>query len=150
MNQGISITGTTTLVSIAEAYLGHSEMCENAPEQEMLWLIVREAMAVLVGDPSLEIEIYAQCPIRDSRIPPDAQYRADVLVRVGRHELAFELDGKEFHGTQAAFAHDRKRDRDLAALGIETYRFTALEVMQQRERVGREIGQILGRTALRL
>lgn len=61
------------------------------------------------------------------------QYRVDFLVVVhdkgGTRRLAVECDGHDYHEkTKEQAARDKKRDRDILALGIPTMRFTGSEI----------------------
>lgn len=137
MSDGILIGRNSTLAAIADAWLGHSERCESALEDALLNILVREAVLLQIADPGAEIEIWPQVSI------PGLPYRLDFLVRVGRQEIAFELDGLAYHGDQAAFARDRRRDRAFAARRIPTHRFTALEIQKQPDLVRRDVAALL-------
>ncbi|WP_311765621.1 endonuclease domain-containing protein [Peribacillus frigoritolerans] len=56
----------------------------------------------------------AQYPIR--------RYRIDVALP--EYRLAIECDGKDFHSSKKAKAHDRKRDAYLKSIGWKTLRFS--------------------------
>lgn len=137
MTEGIVIARSSALAAIAEAWIGFSELCESAVEDALLTIVVREAVLLQIMDPGPDITICPQASI--AGLP----YRLDLLIRVGRQQLAFEVDGLAYHGDQAAFAHDRRRDRALAARRIPTHRFTALEVQKQPEIVARDVRALL-------
>src|SRR5205823_6718794 len=94
----------------------------------------------LAGGPGTPITITPQANV--------LSYRVDLLVDVGTVALAFEADGFAYHTDQAAFARDRRRDRDLAGEGIETYRFTAAG-LAALAMLRAEVRRILWRTLLR-
>ena len=41
-----------------------------------------------------------------------------------REHFVLEVDGFRFHSTRRAFEHDRRKDADLRAAGVETMRVT--------------------------
>jgi hypothetical protein len=49
--------------------------------------------------------------------------------------LVIETDGREHHGTRAAFERDRARDQALAAAGWTVLRFTYRQVLEEPARV---------------
>ena len=51
-------------------------------------------------------------------------YRLDYEIAGGRHLIAVELDGFEFHGNRFAFSYDRMRQNDLLATGRVVVRFS--------------------------
>ncbi|WP_350302603.1 endonuclease domain-containing protein [Peribacillus frigoritolerans] len=53
---------------------------------------------------------------------PIRRYRIDVAFP--EYRLAIECDGKEFHSSKKAKAHDRKRDAYLRSIGWKTLRFS--------------------------
>lgn len=57
--------------------------------------------------------------------------------------LAIELDGYAFHGSHAAFVHDRARDRALAARGWTVLRFTWEDIHKYRDRTLSEVLRVL-------
>lgn len=74
-------------------------------------------------------------------LPDGGGYEADFLWAAER--LIVEVDGRAHHATARAFAHDRKRDRRLAAIGFETRRFAAAELQGAPGRVAAEIAGFL-------
>lgn len=57
--------------------------------------------------------------------------------------LIVETDGWETHGTRAAFAGDRQRDRRLAREGWLVLRFTWHEIEHEPDRVIAELGSVM-------
>lgn len=56
-------------------------------------------------------------------------YRADFVVERNGHSVVVEVDGHDYHErTKEQAAHDRKRDRRMAAQGHTVMRFTGSEV----------------------
>jgi very-short-patch-repair endonuclease len=106
-------------------------------ERELFVCLLFAALQLLIAVPRHVITITPQADVAE------LGYRLDFLVETGNHRCAVEVDGLAFHGSQQAFARDRKRDRDLAGIGIETYRFTAVEVTQHAESVRRELFNVL-------
>lgn len=102
----------------------------SPPERHMVYLAVEAAVSiVMLDDEWLTFYLTPQAEVEG--LP----YRIDLLIEAvycgderSRRRLAFECDGLEYHGDQKAFARDRKRDRDLAAIGLDTIRFTAKEI----------------------
>lgn len=64
--------------------------------------------------------------------------------------LFLEADGYEYHGTRAAFEHDRDRDTDLAMLGWQGHRFSASFLMNQPEAAAHRIAVIIEQRARQL
>lgn len=66
------------------------------------------------------------------RVQPQAhiaQFRVDFLLSLERKLLIVEIDGWQFHDrNQDQAIRDRKRDRQLSALGFSTFRFAGSEV----------------------
>jgi very-short-patch-repair endonuclease len=58
-------------------------------------------------------------------------YELDFLWREER--LAVEVDGFAFHGDRSAFEADRRRDADLAAIGIQVIRVTWRQIGDEPE-----------------
>jgi very-short-patch-repair endonuclease len=66
--------------------------------------------------------------------------RVDLLVEGW---LVVELDGRDYHFDERAFAEDRRRDRKLAALGYTVLRFTYDDVVRHSERVLEDVLAVL-------
>ena len=91
---------------------------------------------------------------RDDPRPRD-RGRRDVLTALAGHEidffwpdhrLAVEIDGRAHHSGTRAFHADRRRDRALLAVGIETARLTWDDLRESASLAG-ELRRILsGRT----
>ena len=70
--------------------------------------------------------------------------------RVGRIDLGvgvrhgIEVDGYETHSSRDAFAEDRRRDREMAAQGKWSLRFTYWDVMKDPRAFGLEVARIIG------
>jgi very-short-patch-repair endonuclease len=73
--------------------------------------------------------------VRAARLP-----RAEVNVRVGRHEVDFlwrdarlvvEVDGFAYHSSRAAFERDRLRDAELQAAGFRVMRVTWRQISDE-------------------
>ena len=80
-----------------------------------------------------------RAPWEAMRIYPQktiGKYRVDFLVdfEFNRHEkIIVECDGHAFHEkTKEQAQHDKKRDRELQALGYRVYRFTGSEIWKTR------------------
>jgi very-short-patch-repair endonuclease len=59
--------------------------------------------------------------------------------------LAVELDSWEHHRTHRSFESDRRRQEDLAMVGIESIRVTGTRLRHEPDRVARRIGELLDR-----
>jgi very-short-patch-repair endonuclease len=86
---------------------------------------------------------------------PEAWFRLETLVGIGRYEadillteihapdrvkLVVECDGHQFHErTKEQAAHDKRRDRELMALGFHVLRFTGSEVWFGAADAAREV-----------
>jgi hypothetical protein len=57
--------------------------------------------------------------------------------------LIVELDGRESHGTSAAFESDRARDRELTACGWRVIRVTWRQLREEREELARDLRSAL-------
>jgi hypothetical protein len=89
----------------------------------------------------------------DARGLPRPAFNAPLFLR-GRHfvidclwrerRLAVELDGRESHGTAAAFESDRERDRILQAEGWRTARITWRQLRGDPEALAADLRRLLG------
>ena len=78
----------------------------------------------------------------------------EAQVQVGKYRLDFahnqtkvaiELDGYTYHGRDAAFKHDRERDRWLSSQGWTVLRFHGDEVRENGSKIIREVRQIISK-----
>jgi hypothetical protein len=69
-------------------------------------------------------------------------YEADFLWRAPR--LIVELDGRETHGTRAAFERDRERDRILQVDGWRVIRITWRQLHDDPVAVAADLARLLG------
>ena len=60
-------------------------------------------------------------------------YEVDLVWREAR--LIAEIDGYAFHSSRRSFERDRRKDRDLQALGYTVLRFTWRELTAEPEAV---------------
>lgn len=65
------------------------------------------------------------------------------------HGLAVEIDGRRFHATARAFAHDRRKDRDLFSHGIVVLRYPRRDLVRRALAVAAEVAAGLVRAAAR-
>ena len=75
-------------------------------------------------------------------------FRIDLLVAIQangvRSSLAVECDGHDFHErTKAQAAHDKSRDRALAAAGCTVLRFTGSEIWRDATACADEVQRVL-------
>jgi very-short-patch-repair endonuclease len=119
--------GRATLASVLAMYSG-STITRSDAEEEMLALLDD------AGLPRPRVNAWIA-------IPEGGGYEADFLW--SRQRLIVEVDSRTHHATLQAFAHDRERDRRLAALGFETRRFAAAELRRSPRRVVAEIAGFL-------
>jgi len=116
------------------------ECAESTPEGELGLRLATGILHALCVAPSIgTVELLPQYQ------PAGLPYRLDYLMVAGEKRIAFECDGLAYHGSQEAFARDRKRDRDLADAGIETYRFTAAEISASPVMVQRQAYEVIMR-----
>lgn len=137
----IVISASTTVAELHAAWFQAQRQSESVAERELLVCLLFAALQLLIAVAKYEIRITPQAAM------PELGYRLDFLLEVNGKRFAIEADGLAFHGSQVAFARDRKRDRDLAGIGIETYRFTANEVMREAEAVRRNLFDVLAAAA---
>lgn len=130
----LTIDSDTPLRAIGLAYFECQDALESKPEHELFHLLAMRALQVVMSIPPARIQLEPQRPL--------LQYRIDILGTFGTRQIAFEADGLAYHADQTAFARDRKRDRDLAAAGIETYRWTANEIFHHDREVSAELWRI--------
>lgn len=69
------------------------------------------------------------------------EFEVDFLWEARR--LIVECDGRDTHGTSAAFERDRARDAWLTAGGYRVVRFTWRRVVHRPEEVARLLGRLL-------
>jgi len=71
-------------------------------------------------------------------------------TRVGRVDMTvgarhvIEIDGFAFHSSRAAFREDRRRDREIAADGDWSLRFTYADVTEDPRKFAKEVARIIG------
>ncbi len=65
----------------------------------------------------------------------DAMWRAE--------RIAVELDSRGFHDTAAAFESDRRRDRQLTALGWRPVRVTWKQLLHERRELAADLRRML-------
>jgi very-short-patch-repair endonuclease len=56
--------------------------------------------------------------------------------------LAVEVDGRAFHATRRSFEEDRRRDRELAALGVQVARVTWSDLTRDAARLAEQLEAI--------
>ena len=103
-----------------------------------------------IGSPD-ELVIYPQAKVGEYRV----DFRVKYIEYQGLHkttgghyvkELIIECDGHEFHErTKEQAQKDKKRDRDLSALGYTVLRFTGSEIWVDPFKCAEEILQFLQR-----
>jgi very-short-patch-repair endonuclease len=71
-------------------------------------------------------------------------YEVDAVWRAAR--LVVELDGRDTHGTAAAFETDRERDRHLVAAGWRPIRVTSRQMSDTRDRLIADLRGLIGFT----
>ena len=70
----------------------------------------------------------------------------DLLVE---RRVAVEADGYTFHSDRAAFAEDRRRDREALAAGLVPLRFTFRDSVQHTDRAAMEVQEAVRRSVAR-
>jgi hypothetical protein len=71
-------------------------------------------------------------------------YEVDAVWRPAR--LVVELDGRDTHGTAAAFETDRERDRRLVAAGWRPIRVTSRQMSNTRDQLIADLTRLIGFT----
>jgi very-short-patch-repair endonuclease len=85
--------------------------------------------------------------LRKARLPePETNARVgtwevDALWR--KAKLVVEIDGYTVHSTRRSFERDRRKDRDLQALGYTVLRFTWRELTDEPEAIVAAISRAL-------
>jgi very-short-patch-repair endonuclease len=85
--------------------------------------------------------------VRKARLPrpevnhPIAGKRRDFVWPA--HRLVVEVDGYQYHSTREAMRNDRRRDRELIALGYRPARFTFEDVAFEADHVANELTTLL-------
>ncbi len=103
---------------------------ESPLEDELLALI----LAAGLPEPECQVNLVGLSGRR---------YRADFFYRVAG--LALEADGRTAHERAIAFEDDRDRDTDLAAVLVQTMRFTRVQVRTTADAVAARIDAYLRR-----
>jgi very-short-patch-repair endonuclease len=131
---------TDTLGRLGTAIVRYQPPSDSMPERRFKWLLFAALMRVgMFLEDDIEFIVYGEHQM--------ATYRLDYAVACRERVVGFEVDGLAYHGDQKAFARDRKRDRDLALQGVETYRYTANEIAYQWPAIQEELESILQRLA---
>lgn len=126
----------TTLAELGSAAVAYQPPSGSPPERRFKYLLFAAlARAGMLFEPGFEITLHGEYEV--------GSYRLDYALESGGKIVGFEVDGLAYHGDQAAFARDRKRDRSLALGGIETFRYTANEVTYQWPAIQRELETII-------
>ena len=85
--------------------------------------------------------------IRTARLPDAEGQRArgqlGSRLALASAKLVVEIDGYTFHSTRRSFERDRRKDRDLQALGYTVLRFTWRELTDEPEAVVAAISRAL-------
>jgi very-short-patch-repair endonuclease len=86
-----------------------------------------------------DAEILMLTLIRKARLPePESNVKLagyEVDLRWRDHNLVVEFDSYTFHSSRQAFERDRRKDRELQALGYRVLRFTWRGLTKEREAV---------------
>lgn len=84
----------------------------------------KAAIPILAEDPYSPIILTLQAAVKGERV------RLDSLAwrEVDGPLVALEVDGFKHHGSEERFSGDRKRDRKMGLLGIETLRYSGTEI----------------------
>jgi len=134
----LRISNDRTLRELGGAILRYQPPSGSLPERRFKWLLAAALMHVgMFLKDGVVLLVFGEHEL------PGLPYRLDYAVEFGGEVIGFEIDGLAFHGDQGAFARDRKRDRDLALGGVETYRYTANEITYQWPAVQDELRDIL-------
>ena len=129
----------------AQAWAAQEALCESPIEAQMMWALAFTGMVngeVSMPDhgwwfyrgPGFVGHVYPQHAIKAA----GSLYRLDFLIMVARDlesgpfgDIAVECDGHDFHErTKEQAKRDRKRDRDLQAMGLRVLRFTGSEIFR--------------------
>lgn len=142
MSQAHLFHAAMTLREYVQAGIKLRELTESPAEREMLDVLLRivQTFVYLQSNSKGEhliLEIEAQAELLGGK------YRADWLIKLGTTAFVLEIDGFAYHADQAAFQRDRQRDRDMAAFGFKTVRFTAKELLAHPNQVETELLLVL-------
>jgi very-short-patch-repair endonuclease len=119
----VIVAGYVPLADIAEMRLECLRRLESPAELHLLNELISASVQLVCWLSCSSVEIEPQHEVAQ------LGYRLDFLVSVGGRRIAVEADGFAYHSSQEAFQRDRERDRGLLAMGIQTFRFTAREIM---------------------
>lgn len=114
---------------------------DSEPEKILLIELVKKYRLFYEGEGafsgSLQLDVQAVI----------GRYRVDFLFN--KH-FALEVDGKAYHANSDSFYKDKKRDQQLEILGYRVIRFTASQIMYEKETVSKYIeGVILNKVLIR-
>jgi very-short-patch-repair endonuclease len=139
--------------ALNEAHIHHRVSTRSLTEQFSRYPTHRGRAALeraMRTDPKLtrsKAERLMLALVRAARLPePETNVRigpweADLLWR-DRH-LVVEFDSYAFHSSRGSFERDRRKDRELQALGYTVLRFTWRELTEEREAVVAAISRAL-------
>lgn len=118
-------------------------LCEGPVDSPIERLFLAAFSSVRQVDP-LSWTIQAQVPV--------GQYRVDFMVSfsVGgvTERVVVECDGHDFHEkTREQAERDKRRDRDIAAFGFQTLRFTGRELFRDPFECADEVADLLSEKA---
>lgn len=160
------VTDYARFVAMTEAaYLAAAlKVCESPIEKRMLAALRfmsapvycggDEQRPMIASNHEFSDEVFGQWfPKEGCAIFPQAKigaYRVDFLI-ANRffhgstvHLTVVECDGHDFHEkTKQQAARDKKRDRDLAAIGCYTLRFTGSEIYRDATACANQVGKYL-------
>ena len=114
-------------------YTASAWQCES-PIEQLLWIRLLSEFEKIVSDfrsfdKDADIRLFPQKEVECRK----NKYRIDIAIEVDfmgkTYRFAIECDGHEFHEkTKEQALRDKKRQRDLTALGYHVIRFTGSEI----------------------
>ncbi|WP_378210037.1 endonuclease domain-containing protein [Anoxybacteroides rupiense] len=149
---GLSDRVKQEIESILLSYKRHlthiTSKCES-PIEQLLLIRLLEMWEYKVSDfrsfdKDADIRIFAQKDVEYKR----KKYRVDIVIEVNfqgkKYLFAIECDGHEFHErTKEQALRDKKRQRELTAMGYCVIRFAGSEIWESPFRAAREVFDLI-------
>lgn len=102
---------------------------------------------------AVQTDMFKHAPLIACAQAPFERYRTDFMLWMSfdgepAHVMCIECDGHDYHErTKKQAAHDRNRDREMTAAGIEVMRFTGSELYSAPEQMFMQLHRHLTRKA---
>jgi len=131
-------------------YTASAWQCES-PIEQLLWIHLLSQFEDIVSgfrdfDKDADIRFFPQKEVEYE----GNKYRIDIASEVDfmgkTYRFAIECDGHEFHEkTKEQAFRDKKRQRDLTALGYHVIRFTGSEIWHNPSKAAHEVTKLINK-----